>query len=139
MIFFPKKTKYKKYMKRSRNNKTFRGSKIVYFKYGFKCLNYGYINSKQIESARIAVNKIIKNNGKFVIRIFPDKILTKKPIEVRMGNGKGDFYCFVFKTTPGRIIFEVECQNLKIVKKAHYLCNSKLPIKTKLVYANYFD
>ncbi|MGX7585820.1 50S ribosomal protein L16 [Candidatus Vidania fulgoroideorum] len=135
----PKRTKYRKYMKRSRSNKTFRGTRISFCEYGICSKDMGYICYRQIEAARIVLNKILRKRGKIVIRIFPDKVITKKPIEVRMGNGKGDIEGFVFKLTPGRIIFELDGENEEIIRRACKLSSAKLPVRTILVKRKYAE
>ncbi|MGX7577084.1 50S ribosomal protein L16 [Candidatus Vidania fulgoroideorum] len=132
-MLFPKNRKYKKSMKRRNNKLLNKGTKSLFCQFSITSISFGRINSKQLESARIVIKRLIKGKGKFFLRIFPDKPLTKKPIEVRMGNGKGDVYEYVSNIFPGKILFELNCINYNLIKKAFYVATSKLPIKTILV------
>lgn len=129
----PKKTKYRKMMKNPQTGKATRGTEIDFGKYAIKALEPAWITSRQIEAARRAMTRYIKRGGKIWIRIFPDKPITKKPNEVRMGSGKGslDHYAAVVK--PGRILFEMDGVTPEVAKEALRLATHKLPIKTKII------
>ncbi|MGX7589231.1 50S ribosomal protein L16 [Candidatus Vidania fulgoroideorum] len=107
------------------------GNEVIYYKYGIKSLRNGFINSKQIESARIVLNKVIKKDGKIIIRVHPNIPKTKKPIEVRMGNGKGEIFDYYFRIKTGKILFELNCDK-NIAEKAFKLSSYKLPLKVEL-------
>jgi large subunit ribosomal protein L16 len=113
--------------------KSLRGSNVSFGDYGLMALEPGWITANQIESARVAINRKIKKNGKLWIRIFPDKPYSKKPAETRMGSGKGANEGYVAVVKPGRIMFEVVCPTLDLVNKALYVAGTKLPVKTKIV------
>ncbi|MGX7576674.1 50S ribosomal protein L16 [Candidatus Vidania fulgoroideorum] len=132
-----KRRKFTKFRKGRNKGVSQSGNNVVYLKYGIKSLEKGFLNKSQIESSRIVLNKIIKKEGKIIIRINPDYSRTKKPIEVRMGNGKGEIEKKVFRVLPGKIIFEVDCEK-SIIKKAYKLLSYKLPIKVKLEKRNIF-
>jgi len=110
-----------------------RGNQLAFGSFGIKALEQTWITGRQIEAARQAVTRHMKREGQIWIRIFPDKPITKKPAEVRMGKGKGAPELFVARVTPGRILFEAEGVSLEIAKEALRLAAQKLPIKTKLV------
>jgi len=110
-----------------------RGSQLAFGSFGLKALEECWINSRQIESARIAVTRFMKREGQVWIRIFPDKPVTKKPAEVRMGKGKGSPEYWVAVVKPGRIMFEAEGVPMDVAKEAMRLAAQKLPIKTKFV------
>jgi len=111
----------------------YRGSTIAYGSFGVKTLNEGFITSRQIEAARVAVTRHMKREGKVWIRIFPDKPITSKPAEVRMGKGKGAPSHWVAVVKPGRIMFEVDGVPLALAKEALRLAAQKLPVRTKFV------
>lgn len=129
----PKKVKFRKRMKGRMNGKAYRGSEISFGEYGLKAMEPCWITSRQIEAARIAMTRFIKRGGKIWIRIFPDKPITKKPAETRMGKGKGapEYWAAVVK--PGRILYEMDGVPHDIAKEAFRLASHKLPIKTKFV------
>jgi len=134
----PKKTKYSKQQKgRIKGNAT-RGNRIYFGICGIKALNSGFLTDRQIESARVAATRYIKREGKLFIKIFPDKPITKKPQEVRMGKGKGNIDHWASVIKPGRIIFEIDGVDFKIAKEALRLAAHKLPIKTKFVVKDEF-
>jgi len=110
-----------------------RGSQLAFGSFGLKALEECWMNSRQIEAARVAVTRYMKREGQIWIRIFPDKPVTKKPAEVRMGKGKGSPEYWVAVVKPGRIMFEAEGVSLDIAKEAMRLAAQKLPIKTKFV------
>lgn len=129
----PKKTKFRKQQKmRNRGNAT-RGSQIAFGSFGIKSLENAQLTSRQIEAARVALTRFMKREGQTWIRIFPDKPVTRKPAEVRMGKGKGSPEGFVVPVTPGRIILEAEGVPFEVAKEALRLGAQKLPITTKFV------
>ena len=129
----PKKTKYRKMQKGKMKGNAKRGSQLAFGSFGIKALEEALITGRQIEAARQAVTRYMKREGQIWIRIFPDKPITKKPAEVRMGKGKGAPEYFVARVTPGRILFEAEGVSYEIAKEALRLAAQKLPINTKLV------
>jgi large subunit ribosomal protein L16 len=129
----PKRTKYRKVQKGKIKGDAQRGTQIAFGSFAIKTLDEGFITSRQIESARIAVTRYMKREGKVWIRIFPDKPLTAKPAEVRMGKGKGAPSHFVACVRPGRIMFECDGVPLKIAQEAMRLAAQKLPVKTKFI------
>jgi large subunit ribosomal protein L16 len=129
----PKKLKYRKPQKGKMKGNTSRGHQLAFGDFGIKTLEEAWISARQIEAARQAVTRHLKRQGKIWIRIFPDKPVTKKPAEVRMGKGKGDIYQYVARVTPGRIMFEVEGVPLDLAKEALRLAAQKLPVKTKFI------
>ena len=129
----PKKTKYRKQQKGKMKGNSKRGHQLAFGSFGIKTLEEAWITGRQIESARQAVTRYMKREGQIWIRIFPDKPVTKKPAEVRMGKGKGAPEYFVARITPGRILFEAEGVSLAIAKEALRLASQKLPVKTKFV------
>jgi len=129
----PKKTKYRKQQKGRMKGNAKRGYTISFGSFAIKSLETSFIDSKQIEAARIAVTRFMKREGKVWIRIFPDKPITKKPLEVRMGKGKGNVEYYVARVTPGRILFEADGVSLDIAREALRLAAQKLPVKTKFI------
>lgn len=131
----PKRVKYRKVQKGKGqlNGLSHRGSQISFGSFAIKTLDSGWLTSRQIEAARIAVTRYMKREGQIWIRIFPDKPLTKKPAEVRMGKGKGSPELWVAPIKPGRILFEAEGVPLEVAKEALRLAAQKLPVKTKFV------
>ena len=129
----PKKTKYRKQQKGKMKGNAQRGNTLSFGTFGIKALETTWINGRQIEAARQAVTRYMKREGRIWIRIFPDKPITKKPAEVRMGKGKGEPEIFVARVTPGRVLFEADGVPLAIAKEALRLAAQKLPIKTKFV------
>ena len=134
-MLMPKRTKYRKYMKGRNRGYARSGYKIAFGDIAFKATEAGRINSRQIEAARIAATRHIKRNGKIWIRVFPDKPLTAKPLEVRMGKGKGAIDQWVMNIKPGRIIFEMGGVEESLAREALTLAMHKLPFKTKIVTA----
>jgi large subunit ribosomal protein L16 len=132
-MLVPKKVKYRKMQKGRMKGKAWTGSKVAFGDYGLKALECGYITDRQIEAGRIAITRFIKRNGRIWIRMFPDKPITKKPQETRMGKGKGalDHWSMVIK--PGRILYEMEGVPEKEAREAMRLAAHKLPIATKFV------
>ncbi|MBL7785877.1 MAG: 50S ribosomal protein L16 [Chitinophagales bacterium] len=129
----PKRTRYRKMQKGRVKGNSSRGYELSFGTFGLKALEPALITNRQIESARIALTRHMKREGKVWIKIFPDKIVTKKPQEVRMGKGKGAPDHWVAVVHPGRILFEVEGVPLKLAEEALRLGGQKLPIKTKMV------
>jgi large subunit ribosomal protein L16 len=129
----PKKVKYRKKMKGRMKGKAFRGSSLEFGAYGLQALECGFMTAQQIESARIAVTRHVKRGGKMWIRIFPDKPVSKKPAETRMGKGKGTPEGWVAVVRPGRILYELEGVGEGIAVEAFRLAGHKLPFATKFV------
>jgi len=132
-MLMPKRIKYRKHQRGRMKGKATRGSKISFGQYGLKALEPAWITSRQIEAARIAITRHIKRGGKIWIRIFPDKPVTQKPAETRMGKGKGSPEYWVAVVKPGRILFEIEGVPMETAREATRLASHKLPIKTKFV------
>lgn len=135
----PKKTKFRRQQKGRMKGNSQRGSVIAFGSFGIKAMESAWITGRQIEAARIAVTRKMQRQGQIWIRIFPDKPITKKPAEVRMGKGKGAPEGFVARVTPGRIIFEAEGVSFDLAKEALRLAAQKLPIKTKFVVKHDYD
>jgi large subunit ribosomal protein L16 len=132
-MLMPKKVKFRKTQRGRMRGMAYRGSSVDFGEYGLKALSCGYITNRQIEAARIAMTRYIKRGGKIWIRIFPDKPVTKKPAEVRMGSGKGAPDGWVAVIRPGKILFEMEGVTPEIATEAMRLAAMKLPLRTKLV------
>lgn len=129
----PKRTKFRKQQKgRNRGNAT-AGSRVSFGEYGLKCVDRGRITARQIEAGRRAINRYIRRGGKVWIRVFPDVPVTKKPLEVRMGKGKGNVEYWVAKVQPGRVVYELEGVDEEIARAAFRLAAAKLPIRTVFV------
>ncbi|MFK7904290.1 MAG: 50S ribosomal protein L16 [Chitinophagales bacterium] len=129
----PKRTKFRKMHKGRVKGNAHRGSTLSFGTFGLKAMEATWITNRQIESARVAITRFMKREGKVWIRIFPDKPITKKPLEVRMGKGKGAPDHWVAVVKPGRIMFEIEGVSLDIALEAMRLGAQKLPIRTKFV------
>jgi len=129
----PKRTKYRKSQKGKIKGIAGRGHTIAFGSFALKSLDQGFISSKTIEAARVAMTRYMKREGKVWIRIFPDKVLTKKPAEVRMGKGKGAPDRWVAVVKPGTIMFEAEGVPLEVAKEAMRLAAQKMPVQTKFV------
>lgn len=136
----PKRVKYRR-PQDGRGNKgnAHRGTQLAFGSFGIKTLEAKWLDSRQIEAARIAVNRYMQREGQVWIRIFPDKPITRKPADVRMGKGKGDPAGWVAPVTPGRVLFEVEGVSFDIAKEALRLAAQKLPVKTKFIVRRDFD
>lgn len=132
-MLMPKKVKFRKMMKGNMNGKAYRGSDMAYGDFGIKSLEPGWITSRQIEAARIAINRHVKRGCKVWIRIFPDKPITKKPAETRMGKGKGAPEYWVAVIKPGRILYEMAGATEEVSLEALRLATYKLPLKTKII------
>ena len=129
----PKKVKWRRQHRGRRRGMATRGSHVSFGSFGIKTVEAGWVTARQIESARIAIIRQIRKHGRMWIRIFPDKPITKKPAEVRMGKGKGAPDQWVSVVRPGRILFEVEGVDKELAAEAFRLAGHKLPVKTKLV------
>ena len=129
----PARTKYRKMHKGRTPGKAYRGSDLSYGEFGLMSLQPGWITSRQIKAARIAMTRYVKRGGKIWIRVFPDKPITKKPAETRMGTGKGGVEGYVAVVKPGRVIFEVEGCSEEIAREAFHRAHHKLPVKTHLI------
>jgi large subunit ribosomal protein L16 len=129
----PKRTKFRKMQKGKMKGLATRGAELAFGSFGIKSLEPAWITSRQIEAARIAVTRFMKREGQVWIRIFPDKPVTKKPAEVRMGKGKGAPEYWVAVVRPGRMIFEAEGVPLEVAKEALRLAAQKLPVQTRFV------
>jgi large subunit ribosomal protein L16 len=132
-MLMPNKVKHRKVQRGRMCGKAWRGSSLAFGDYGLKALECAWITSRQIEAARIAMTRFIKRGGKVWIRIFPDKPITKKPAEVRMGKGKGAPEIWVAVIRPGKVLFEMEGVPIETAREAMRLAAMKLPIRTKMV------
>jgi len=132
-MLMPKKVKFRKQMRGRMKGASNRGNELSFGDYGLQALTPGWITSRQIESARIAITRHVKRGGKVWIRVFPDKPVTKKPAETRMGKGKGSPEGWVAVVKPGRILYELEGVTQEIAKEAMRLASHKLPIKTRML------
>jgi large subunit ribosomal protein L16 len=131
----PKRVKHRKQQRGNRRGKAYRGSSVAFGQYGLKAMEPGWISNKQIEAARVALTRHIKRGGKVWIRIFPDKPITVKPAETRMGKGKGNPEYWVAVVKAGRILFELDGVSGELAETAFRLASNKLPIKTRFVQA----
>ena len=129
----PKRTKYRKQQKGRNRGLAYRGSSISFGDFALKSLDHGRITNRQIESARIAMTRYMKREGKVWIRVFPDKPITSKPLEVRMGKGKGALDHYVALVQPGRVMFEMSGVSFEVAQEALRLAAQKLPVQTKFV------
>ena len=134
----PKKVKRRKTQKGRMKGMSNRSNFVAYGTYGLKALEPGWITSRQIEATRISISRRVRKVGRMWIRIFPDKPITKKPAETRMGKGKGSPEYWVSVVRPGRILFEIDGLDLEEAKETFRACSHKLPIKTKLVLRREF-
>lgn len=132
----PKKTKYRRHQKGKMKGNAMRGNQLAFGSFGIKALEECWLTGRQIEAARQAVTRYMKREGNIWIRVFPDKPITKKPAEVRMGKGKGAPEAFVVPINPGRILIEADGVSLAIGKEALRLAAQKLPIITKFIVRN---
>ena len=129
----PKKVKFRKMHKGRRFGKAYRGSDLAFGEFGLKVLEPAWITARQLEAARIAMTRFVKRGGKIWIRVFPDKPITKKPAETRMGKGKGNPELWVASVRPGRIIYEMDGVTPEVAQEAFRLAAYKLPVATRLV------
>ena len=134
----PKKVKYRKRQKGKMRGTAFRGGNLDFGAFGLQALECGYISNRQIEAARIAMTRHVKRGGKIWLRIFPDKPLTTKPAETRMGKGKGSPEIWVAVVKPGRMLYEMSGVGHEVAKEALRLASHKLPIATKFVSKDHF-
>ncbi|MFZ9869872.1 MAG: 50S ribosomal protein L16 [Candidatus Kapaibacteriota bacterium] len=132
-MLIPKRVKHRKTQRGRRRGKAYRGSTVEFGSFGLKAMEGAWITNRQIESARIAINRYLRRDGKVWIRIFPDKPVTKKPAETRMGSGKGNPELWVAVVKPGRVIFEIDGVTKERAQEAVRLASHKLPIKCKFV------
>lgn len=137
----PKRTKYRRTQKNKGQLKgnAKRGSEIAFGSFAIKSMDLKWVTSRQIEAARIAVTRFMKREGKVWIRIFPDKPITKKPLEVRMGKGKGPLEHYAAVVKPGRILFEADGVPIDVAKEALRLAAQKLPVRTKFIVRNDYE
>jgi large subunit ribosomal protein L16 len=132
-MLMPKKVKYRKMQKGRMNGKAYRGSAVSFGEFGLKAIEPGWVSSRQIEAARVAITRHAKRGCKVWIRIFPDKPITKKPAETRMGKGKGNPEYWVAVVKPGRILYEMSGVSEEAAKEAMRLASHKLPVATRFV------
>src|SRR4051812_35039381 len=132
-MLLPKRVKYRKTMRGKVSGNETRGTQVAFGSFGLKTLESGWITSRQIEAVRVTLSRTMKRDGKIWIRIFPDKSVTKKPAETRMGSGKGSPEFWVAVVRPGRIMFEIGGVPLAVAEEAMRLAGHKLPVKTKMV------
>jgi large subunit ribosomal protein L16 len=135
----PKRTKFRKQMKGRMKGNAARGSQLAYGTFGIKSVDSSFLTARQIEAARIAATRFMKREGSLWIMIFPDKPITKKPLEVRMGKGKGSVEFWVAVVKPGRVLFEVSGVPMETAKEALRLAAQKLPVKTKFIISRDFQ
>ncbi|MBU1168998.1 MAG: 50S ribosomal protein L16 [Proteobacteria bacterium] len=129
----PKKVKFRKQQRGRMKGQAYRGSTLNFGEFGLQAVECGYINARQIEAARIAMTRHVKRGGKMWIRFFPDKPVTKKPAEVRMGKGKGATDAWVAVVKPGKILYEMEGVSRELAKEALRLASHKLSVKTRFI------
>ena len=132
-MLMPKRVKYRKAQRGRMKGKAQRGSTLAFGEFGLKALEPGWITNRQIEAARVSLARSVKRGGKIFIRIFPDKPVTKKPAETRMGKGKGNPEGWVAVVKPGRVMFEIEGISEDLARKALALASAKLPVKTRFI------
>ncbi len=132
-MLMPSKVKYRKQQRGRRRGKATRGATVAFGEFGLRALEAGWITARQIEASRIAITRFVKRGGKIWIRIFPDKPITKKPAETRMGKGKGAPEAWVAVVKPGRVLFEMEGVEEAVAREAMRLAGHKLPIRTRFV------
>jgi large subunit ribosomal protein L16 len=132
-MLLPKRVKYRKAMRGKVSGNETRGTQVAFGSFGLKALESGWITSRQIEAVRVTLSRTMKRDGKIWIRIFPDKPVTKKPAETRMGSGKGSPEFWVAVIRPGRIMFEIGGISKELAEEAFRLAGHKLPVKTKVV------
>ncbi|MDR0407565.1 MAG: 50S ribosomal protein L16 [Campylobacteraceae bacterium] len=132
-MLMPKRTKYRKQMKGRNRGKATRGTDIAFGDLAIKAVEAGRVDSRQIEAARVALTRHVKRQAKTWIRVFPDKPITKKPLETRMGKGKGSVEKWVMNIKPGRIIYEIAGVDEGLAREALTLAMNKLPFKTKII------
>ncbi len=138
-MLMPKRVKYRKTMRGRMKGNAGRGTDVSFGTFGLKALESAWITSRQIEAARVAMTRFMKRDGKIWIRIFPDKPVTKKPAETRMGSGKGSPEFWVAVVKPGRVMFEADGVPIEVATEAFRLAAKKLPIKTRFVIRPDFE
>ncbi|SEG06998.1 large subunit ribosomal protein L16 [Caloramator fervidus] len=138
-MLMPKRVKHRKVQRGRMKGKATRGNTLAYGEYGLVATEPGWITSNQIEAARIAINRYVKRGGKLWIKIFPDKPVTRKPAETRMGSGKGSPEYWVAVVKPGRVMFELSGVSEEVAREAMRLASHKLPIKSKFVTKRDFE
>ncbi|KYH35185.1 50S ribosomal protein L16 [Clostridium tepidiprofundi DSM 19306] len=138
-MLMPKRVKHRKVQRGRMRGKATRGNFIAYGEYGIQATECGWITNNQIEAARIAINRHVKRGGKVWIKIFPDKPVTEKPAETRMGSGKGNPEHWVAVVKPGRVLFEIAGVSEELAREAMRLASHKLPVKTKFVKREDFE
>jgi len=129
----PRRYKYRHVQKGRLRGKAYRGSDLEFGDYGLQAVECGFMSARQIEAARIAITRRVKKGGKIWIRVFPDKPITKKPAETRMGKGKGNFESWVARIKPGKVLYEIEGVDKDIAREAFRLAGHKLPFATKFL------
>ncbi len=132
-MLFPKRVKHRKYQRGRMKGKAMRGNKLSYGEYGLQALEPAWITDRQIEASRVALTRNLQRGGKVWIKIFPDKAVSKKPAETRMGKGKGAPESWVAVVKPGRVLFEIEGVSEELAKRSLRLASHKLPIRTRMV------
>ena len=132
-MLMPKRVRYRKVQRGKRRGHPYRGSRISFGEYGLQSMECGWITSRQIESARVAITRHVRRGGKVWIKIFPHKPVTKKPAETRMGSGKGPPEYWVAVVKPGRVLYELSGVSIEDAKEAMRLASHKLPLKTKFI------
>lgn len=138
-MLMPKRVKHRKVHRGRMTGKATRGNFVAYGEFGIQATECGWITSNQIEAARIAINRYVKRGGKVWIKIFPDKPVTQKPAETRMGSGKGSPEFWVAVVKPGRVLFELSGVSEEVAREAMRLASHKLPVKTKFVLRSDFE
>src|SRR5210317_13816 len=129
----PKRTKFRKQMKGRNRGMAQVGDRVSFGEYGLKATTRGFITARQIEAARRAITRYVKRGGKLWIRVFPDKPMTKKPVEVRMGKGKGNVEYWVATVQPGRVLYEIQGVSEELAREAFRLASAKLAVRTTFV------
>ena len=132
-MLMPKRVKYRKQMRGRMRGKAHRGAEISFGDFGLKALEPGWVSARQIEAARRAIVRAVKRRGKFWIRVFPDKPITGKPLEVRQGKGKGNVEYWVAQVTPGKVLYEVQGVSEELAREAFALASAKIPLATTFV------
>jgi large subunit ribosomal protein L16 len=136
-MLMPKKVKYRKQMRGRRRGQAWRGSTVAFGDYGLKVVEAGWVTDKQIEAARVAMTRFVKRGGKIWVRIFPDKPITKKPAETRMGKGKGAPEGWVAVVKPGRVLYEMEGVTEAVARQALSLASHKIGLRTSFVHRGF--
>ncbi len=129
----PKRTKFRKQQKGRNRGVATRGNRVSFGEFGLRALGHARVTARQIEAARRAISRYVKRGGKLWIRVFPDKPITQKPLEVRQGSGKGNVEYWVALVQPGRVLFEIEGVSIELAREAFRLASAKLPMSTELI------